>query len=96
MVKMRHTFPKTRSWLSEKAAGFSESAPYYMESMARFSQKQVCFEYEFYDDSGQWYRACGNENWEFDELGYMKFRSASINDLPIKETERKFRWDRKI
>jgi uncharacterized protein len=55
----------------------------------------VRFEYEFHDDSGQWYRAYGNENWEFDELDYMKFRFASINDLPIEESERKFRWERK-
>src|SRR5262245_13097848 len=55
----------------------------------------VRFEYEYHDDSGQWYRAYGNENWEFDDLGYMKRRFASINDLPIKETDRKFRWERK-
>jgi nuclear transport factor 2 (NTF2) superfamily protein len=55
----------------------------------------VRFEYEYHDDSGQWYRAYGNENWEFDELGYMKFRFASINDLLIKESERKLRWERK-
>ncbi|MGA2247730.1 MAG: DUF1348 family protein [Verrucomicrobiota bacterium] len=47
------------------------------------------FEYEFHDDSGQWYRAHGNEMWEFDELGYMKYRYASINDQPILESERK-------
>jgi hypothetical protein len=55
----------------------------------------VRFEYEWRDDAGQWYRSYGNENWEFDEAGYMKRRFASINDLPIKETERKFRWERK-
>jgi nuclear transport factor 2 (NTF2) superfamily protein len=55
----------------------------------------VRFEYEWHDDSGQWYRSYGNENWEFDELGYMKFRFASINDLPIQEADRKFRWERK-
>lgn len=55
----------------------------------------VRFEYEYHDDSGQWYRAHGNENWEFDELGYMKYRYASINDQPIQESERKFRWERK-
>jgi nuclear transport factor 2 (NTF2) superfamily protein len=55
----------------------------------------VRFEYEWHDDSGHWYRSYGNENWEFDEQGYMKRRFASINDLPIKETERKFRWERK-
>ena len=54
----------------------------------------VRFEYEWHDDSGQWYRACGNEMWEFDEHGLMKIRHASINDIPIKESERKFRWAR--
>ncbi len=56
----------------------------------------VRFEYEWHDDSGQWYRAYGNENWEFDEAGYMQRRFASINDLPIQETERKFRWERRV
>ncbi len=51
----------------------------------------VRFEYEWRDDSGQWYRSYGNENWEFDALGYMKYRFASINDLPINESDRKFR-----
>jgi len=49
----------------------------------------VRFEYEFRDDSGQWYRAHGNENWEFDENGYMSRRYASINDQPILESERR-------
>jgi len=55
----------------------------------------VRFEYEWHDDSGQWYRSYGNENWEFDEHGYMKRRFASINDLLIREADRKFRWERK-
>jgi len=55
----------------------------------------VRFEYEFHDDSGQWYRAHGNENWEFDANGLMQRRFASINDLPIQEADRKFRWERK-
>jgi hypothetical protein len=54
----------------------------------------VRFEYEFVDDSGQWWRAHGNENWEFDDLGYMKYRFASINDVAISEADRKFRWER--
>ena len=54
----------------------------------------VRFEYEFHDAAGQWWRAHGNENWEFDEHGYMRFRFASINDQPISESDRKFRWDR--
>ena len=52
----------------------------------------VRFAYEFHDDAGQWYRAYGNENWEFDDNGLMRTRHASINDLPISETERKFHW----
>ena len=54
----------------------------------------VRFEYEWHDDSGFWYRAYGNENWEFADNGLMMRRFASINDLPISEAERKFRWER--
>ena len=52
----------------------------------------VRFAYEWHDDSGNWFRSYGNENWEFDQNGFMKRRIASINDLPIKESERKYRW----
>lgn len=52
----------------------------------------VRFAYEWRDDSGNWFRSYGNENWEFDEHGFMRRRHASINDLPITEAERKFRW----
>ena len=52
----------------------------------------VRFAYEWRNDSGQWYRSYGNENWEFDEAGYMVRRLASINDLPIAENQRKYRW----
>jgi nuclear transport factor 2 (NTF2) superfamily protein len=52
----------------------------------------VRFAYEWHDDAGNWYRSYGNENWEFNESGYMERRIASINDLPIKETDRKFFW----
>jgi len=54
----------------------------------------VRFAYEYRDDSGNWFRAYGNENWEFDENGLMTHRHASINDLPIREVERKYHWDR--
>lgn len=54
----------------------------------------VRFEYEFHDATGQWFRAYGNENWEFAPNGLMQRRFASINDLPITEAERKFRWER--
>lgn len=52
----------------------------------------VRFAYEWHDDSGQWFRSYGNENWEFNAEGFMMRRYASINDLPIKETDRKFFW----
>lgn len=52
----------------------------------------VRFAYEWHDDSGQWYRSYGNENWEFDSHGLMRLRYASINDLRISADERKFRW----
>jgi nuclear transport factor 2 (NTF2) superfamily protein len=49
----------------------------------------VRFQYEWHDDAGQWFRSYGNENWEFDDLGYMARREASINDVPIQESERR-------
>jgi nuclear transport factor 2 (NTF2) superfamily protein len=52
----------------------------------------VRFAYECHDDSGNWFRAYGNENWEFAENGLMRLRYASINDLPIKEAERAYHW----
>jgi uncharacterized protein len=52
----------------------------------------VRFAYEWHDDSGSWFRSNGNENWEFDTHGLMQVRIASINDLPIKESERKYHW----
>ncbi|MEJ2406608.1 MAG: nuclear transport factor 2 family protein [Candidatus Thiodiazotropha sp.] len=52
----------------------------------------VRFAYEWHDDSNRWFRSYGNENWEFNEQGFMTRRFASINDLPIKDSERKFHW----
>jgi uncharacterized protein len=52
----------------------------------------VRFAYEWHDDSGQWFRSYGNENWEFDAHGYMARRIASINDLPIPEGDRRYHW----
>ena len=52
----------------------------------------VRFAYEWHNDQGEWFRSYGNENWEFNEQGLMQKRYASINDLLIKETERKFHW----
>lgn len=52
----------------------------------------VRFAYEWHNESNEWFRSYGNENWEFDENGLMQCRYASINDLPIKQTDRKFHW----
>jgi uncharacterized protein len=52
----------------------------------------VRFAYEWHDDAGNWFRSYGNENWEFETNGLMQRRIASINDLPIRESERKYRW----
>jgi uncharacterized protein len=52
----------------------------------------VRFAYEWHDDANNWFRSYGNENWEFAENGLMRFRYASINDLPVQEAERKYHW----
>ena len=56
----------------------------------------VRFCYEWHDDKGNWFRSHGNENWMFDDKGLMKERHASINDVPIQESERKFLWDTEV
>ncbi len=58
----------------------------------RENRMAVRFKYEFHDDSGNWFRAHGNELWEFDENGLMRRREASINEAPIQEADRKFHW----
>ena len=58
----------------------------------RLNRIAVRFAYEWHDDSGQWYRSYGNENWEFAENGLMQRRFACINDLTIVESDRKFHW----
>lgn len=58
----------------------------------RDNRVAVRFAYEWRDDSGSWFRAYGNENWEFDERGLMRRRVASINDAPIQAEDRKFLW----
>jgi hypothetical protein len=58
----------------------------------RENRMAVRFKYEFHDDLGNWFRAHGNELWEFDENGLMRRREASINDVAIREAERKFHW----
>ena len=58
----------------------------------RENRMAVRFQYEWRDDSGQWFRSYGNELWEFDETGLMRRREASINDMPIVATDRRFHW----
>ena len=73
-----------RKW--DKELDYRLKKTYWAHSDNRIA---VRFEYEWHDDAGQWYRSYGNENWEFDENGLMKKRYASINDLPIQESERR-------
>jgi nuclear transport factor 2 (NTF2) superfamily protein len=73
-----------RKW--DKELDYRLKKTYWAHSDYRIA---VRFEYEWHDNSGQWYRSYGNENWEFDENGLMKKRYASINDLSIKESERR-------
>jgi nuclear transport factor 2 (NTF2) superfamily protein len=65
-----------------------------IKEMRAFTENRIAvrFAYEWHDDSGNWFRSYGNENWEFNDDGLMRSRFASINDLPIKESERKYRW----
>lgn len=74
----------TRKW--NKELDYKLKKSYWAHTDNRIA---VRFEYEYRDDSGQWYRAYGNENWEFDENGLMARRFASINDLPINEEDRR-------
>lgn len=76
----------TRKW--QKELNYKLRKEYWAHTGNRIA---VRFEYEYQDVSGQWFRAYGNENWEFDEQGFMAKRYASINDLAIEESERKFR-----
>lgn len=77
----------TRKWATEN--GYRLIKEIWAHSDNRIA---VRFCYEWHDEQGQWHRAHGNENWEFDALGYMAVRHASINDVPIAEDERKFHW----
>ncbi|WGH78581.1 nuclear transport factor 2 family protein [Jannaschia ovalis] len=77
----------TRKWAAER--GYRLIKELWSHGETRFA---VRFCYEYHDGSGQWFRAHGNENWEFDPAGYMAVRHASINDVPIGEADRLFRW----
>ena len=77
----------TRKW-------FAELDYRLIKELWAFGENRIAvrFAYESHDESGQWHRSYGNENWEFDATGLMKYRHASINDLAIKEQERLFHW----
>lgn len=77
----------TRKWAAE--SGYRLIKEIWAHSSNRIA---VRFCYEFHDETGQWFRAYGNENWEFDADGYMAVRHASINDVAITDTERLFHW----
>ncbi|MDP9962297.1 nuclear transport factor 2 (NTF2) superfamily protein [Variovorax paradoxus] len=79
----------TRKWEREHDYRLKKSLWAFMNNRIA-----VRFEYEWHDAAGQWFRSHGNENWEFAENGLMQRRFASINDQPIAESERKFRWER--
>ncbi|ACC80625.1 DUF1348 family protein [Nostoc punctiforme] len=77
----------TRKWLKELDYRL-------IKELWAFQDNRIAvrFAYEWHDDSGNWFRSYGNENWEFDEHGFMRWRIASINDLPIHQSERKYHW----
>ena len=77
----------TRKWVKELEYRL-------IKELWAFQENRIAvrFAYEYHDDSGNWFRAYGNENWEYDEQGYMYARHASINELPILEADRKFHW----
>jgi uncharacterized protein len=79
----------TRKWAKELDYRLKKELWCFMDNRIA-----VRFEYEWHNDAGDWYRAYGNENWEFAPNGLMMRRFASINDLSILEVDRKFRWDR--
>jgi uncharacterized protein len=77
----------TRKWSRELAYRL-------IKELWAFQENRIAvrFAYEWHDNSGHWFRSYGNENWEFDLDGLMRVRIASINDLPIAEQDRKYRW----
>ncbi|MFJ2716394.1 DUF1348 family protein [Streptomyces sp. NPDC087437] len=77
----------TRKWTREQEYRL-------IKELWAFEENRIAvrFAYECHDDSGNWFRSYGNENWEFDEQGLMRVRLACINDLPIKEEERTYHW----
>jgi hypothetical protein len=94
----RHEFPHGRAEIIEFLTRKWQREHEYrlIKELWAFSGNRLAvrFAYEWHDAAGQWYRSYGNENWEFDEFGLMKYRFASINDLAIHSKDRKFFWPR--
>ena len=106
--KVAQAYSKDSRWRNraEFATGHDEIVAFLRRKWAReldyrlikelwaFTDNRIAvrFAYEWHDDAGNWIRSYGNENWEFDEQGLMRARHACINDLPIKEFERKYHW----
>jgi nuclear transport factor 2 (NTF2) superfamily protein len=92
----RDQFLRGRSQIQSFLAGKWERELDYRltKSLWSFTDNRLAvrFQYEYHDSRGQWFRAYGNELWEFDDDGLMRRREASINDMPIPEHERKFHW----
>ena len=92
----RHQFIQGRTEIREFLARKWEKEQEYrlMKDLWTFDRSRIAvrFQYEYHDPDGQWWRAYGNELWEFDSQGLMRRREASINDLQINEPDRKFRW----
>lgn len=92
----RATFPVGRAAIVEFLTKKWETELEYrlIKELWAFSGNRIAvrFAYEWHDATGAWFRSYGNENWEFDEQGLMALRFASINDLPIAERDRKYRW----
>ena len=92
----RSTFVRGRELIVEFLSGKWQREQEYrlIKELWAFTGNRIAvrFAYEWHDDSGNWFRSYGNENWAFDEQGLMYERHASINDLPIREDQRLFRW----
>jgi nuclear transport factor 2 (NTF2) superfamily protein len=92
----RDTFVKGRNQIVEFLTGKWEKELDYRltKQLWAFTDNRIAvrFQYEYHDADGNWFRAYGNENWEFDDDGLMRRREASINDYAIDESERKFYW----
>ena len=92
----RDTFVEGRQEIIEFLQGKWQKELDYrlIKELWAYSENRIAvrYVYEWHDDQGQWYRSHGNENWQFNDKGLMEQRHASINDIPIEESDRKFLW----